>query len=369
MPNPEDAFQRLDNIPLPVRRADEEHHRILREVPFSRHLNPTNARQARRDFIAGRRASPPFTYEPLTQADDLLRRLDAVDPPRDHPAGALVGRCIDGTRTMIRALRDRTAAAFHAMAEAGGWFPDDDLLALRFPEGPPETQPLDVPARTLIAGLRRALADRGMDDWQVVEDRVMSARVLVDGAKQILRVNPDSRFRRRDLRRLVVHEIDVHAWRTRNGRAQPLHCFATGLPGSLATEEGLAMQAEHRAGLASPGVLQRQVDVVHAIAHARHAGFREVHDALEARLGPGLAWGITLRIKRGLAHPERPGVYAKDSVYLRGWRDVGKWLDAGGDIRRLYVGKVGLDDPVDEWLDQGWLQPGTLPPVWAAPPR
>jgi len=365
LPAPEDAPHRLDDIPAPVLRADEEHHRILRAVPFSQHLNPTNTAQARREFLGRRRRCPPFQYKPLRQADDLLRRLDAVDPPRDHPAGALVGRCLDGTRVMIRALRDRTTSAFHTMAEAGGWYPDAGLLSLRFPSPPRETEPLDVPASKLIAELREALAARQMDDWQVLEDRIMSARVLVDGAKHLLRVNPDSRFRARDLRRLVVHEIDVHAWRTRNGRAQPLHCFATGLPGSLATEEGLAMQAEQRAGLSSPGVLQRQVDVVHAIEHARQAGFREVYENLVPRVGPGLAWGICLRIKRGLAHPDHPGVYAKDSVYLRGWRDVGRWLDAGGDIARLYVGKVGLDDPVADWLAQGWLRPQPLPPVWA----
>ncbi len=364
---PEDGPYRLDDIPAPVRLADEEHHRILAEIPFSRHLNPANAREARREFLSRRRSAPPFEYEPLTRADELLRRLDRVEPPRDHPSGALVGRCIDGTRTMIRALRDRTAEAFDLMAREGDWYPNAELMGLRFPSPPRETEPLDVSAAAMIDRLRFALAERGLDDWTVLEDQVMSARVLVDGAKRILRVNPDARFRRRDLARLVVHEIDVHAWRTFNGQAQPLYCFATGLPGSLATEEGLAMQAEVRSGLASPGVLHRQVDVVHAIDFARTAGFRDVYEDLVQRVGPGLAWGISLRIKRGLARPERPGVYAKDSVYLRGWLQVGRWLDAGGDIAQLYIGKVGLNDPVADWLEQGWVVERPVPPVWLAP--
>lgn len=354
----------LVDIPAPVIAADREHHRILEEVPFSRHLNPVNANEARRAFVAQRRAAPPFEYEPLRQADELLRRLDAVEPPRDHPAGLLVGRCLDGTRAMIHALRERTAAQFDALARLGGWYPDAELLGLRFPPPPRETEPLDVTAAEMVRYLVEALRMRGLHDWRVEEDPVMSARVLVDGAKRLLRVSPDAVFRRRDLQRLVVHEIDVHAWRTRNGQVQPLLCFSTGLPDSLATEEGLAMQAEHRTGLASPGVLYRQVDVVHAIDLARRAGFREVYDDLVQRVGPGLAWGIGLRIKRGLAHPGEPGVYAKDSVYLRGWAQVGRWLDAGGPIEHLYVGKVGIDDPVREWLDQGWVSLGPLPPAW-----
>ncbi len=350
-------------IPRPILDADAAHHAILQRVVFSRHLNPCNADEARRMFLRGAEA-PPFEYVPLVQADDLLRRLDEAEPPRDHPAGALVGRCIDGTRLLVWALRDRTPAAFDALAEADGWFPDAELLSLSF-EDAPDAEPMDVPAQVVVDRLREALQERGLPDWEVEEDTVMAARVLVDGAKRALRVNPRSRFRPRDVERLVVHEIDVHAMRAANGQRQALRCFQTGLPGSLATEEGLAMVSEERSGLASPGVLARQVDVVRAIDRARQVGFREVYEWLADDLGPGLAWGISLRIKRGLRRPELPGVYAKDSVYLRGHQLVKRWLDDGNAPADLYVGKVGVGDPVASWLAQGWVEPGALPPTWA----
>jgi hypothetical protein len=187
----------------------------------------------------------------------------------------------------------------------------------------------------------------------------------VDGAKRILRVNPEARFRENDLPRLVAHEIDVHVLRSVNGQNQPLLCFQTGLPGSLVTEEGLAMVAEERTGTDSPGVLARQQEVLRAILLARKVGFQELFCSLEERLGQGLAWGICLRIKRGLARPDLPGVYAKDSVYLQGRMRVAEWLETSGDLSQLYVGKVGLEDPVQEWLAQGWIQPArVLPPLW-----
>lgn len=356
------------DIPPAVRHADAVHHAILERVPFSRHLNPLNAPEARRAFLAGRSPAPPFRYQPLSDAEDLLRELDAAEPPRDHPAGALVGACMDGTRLVIEAIRHRTEAAFDAMARAGGWYPDAELLALRFPPGEEQDEPFDISAQTLVQHLGAALVARGMDGWTIERDVVMAARVLVDGAKRLLRVNPDARFRSRDLERLVVHEIDVHAWRTRNGAAQALRCFETGLPGSLATEEGLAMLAEQHAGLSAPGVMARQAEVVHAIDLGRRAGFRDVYQDLAWRVGPNLAWGICLRIKRGLARPDLPGVYAKDSVYLAGMHKVGGWLQAGGDLRHLYVGKVGIDDPVERWLEQGWVRLQPMPALWSAPP-
>lgn len=354
-------------IPDAVLQADRAHHTVLRTVAFSRHLNPLNAPEARRAFMRGAEA-PPFAYQPLDQASELLAHLDQHEPDRAHPAGALVGRCFDGTRAFIMALKDRDEGAFDRLARSADWYPEPELMGLRFEERA-EDQALDIPASQLIEALQQALDQRQLHDWRVEQDQVMAARVLVDGAKRLLRVNPSAHFRRRDLLRLVVHEIDVHAVRAANGQAQPLLCFQTGLPGSLATEEGLAMVSEEHAGVASPGVLNRQVEVLRAIDAARHAGFREVYESLAHRLGAGLAWGICLRIKRGLANPERPGVYAKDSVYLRGRMQVRAWLDAGGDVAQLYVGKVGLQDPVSQWLAQGWIAPGPVPPTWASAAR
>ena len=112
----------MERIPPEVLRADEVHHEVLQRVVFSRHLNPTNAPAARAAFEAGAEA-PPFEYAPIPEVDELLRRLDAVEPPRDHPAGALVSGVLAETRHTLIALRDRTASAFHAMSMAGGWYP------------------------------------------------------------------------------------------------------------------------------------------------------------------------------------------------------------------------------------------------------
>ena len=273
-------------------------------------------------------------------------------------------KAVESVHRLIHALDKRSAKAFDAMNEAAGWYPDAELLACEYEAGSP-SGPVDVPATELIDHFELAFQARGMTDWQVTQDEVMSARVLVDSAKRLVRVNPKSMFRHNDLSRLVVHEIDVHARRATNGEAQPLWCFVTGLPGSLATEEGLAMVAEETSGTASPGVLARQAEVVRAIEQARSLGFRELYDSLCERVGPGLAWGICLRVKRGLSNPEEPGVYAKDSVYLAGRNKVRKWMDAGGDIRCLYVGKVGVDDPVTEWLEQGWVKPQPVPALWS----
>ena len=108
------------DIPQPVLAADEALYSLLQRVAFSRHLNPSNGREARAAFEAGSHA-PPFSYVPLDQPDELRRALDAAEPPRDHPAGLLVGRCVDGIRRLVDALDHRSAEAFDAMNSAADW--------------------------------------------------------------------------------------------------------------------------------------------------------------------------------------------------------------------------------------------------------
>ena len=124
------------------------------------------------------------------------------------------------------------------------------------------------------------------------------------------------------------------------------------------------MVAEETSGTASPGVLARQAEVCKAINEARSLGFRELYTRMCDRMSAGLAWGICLRVKRGLSEPDKAGVYAKDSVYLAGRNKVRQWLDDGGDIEKLYVGKVGLDHPVDQWIEQGWVRIQPVPKFW-----
>ncbi len=350
-------------LPTPVLETDERLHQILQITPFSRHLNPSNVYRARESFLCGAHA-PPFVYEPLLSADEILKTLDVLNPGDDHPACQLLKNKIHDLRLLVLALRDRTSHAFSRLNEWNAWLPTSEILALRFSNEKHAEGRANRSAAELITYLEEALEVRGLRKWRVVTDTTMSARVLVDGAKCLLRVNPQAKFKTNDLKRLVVHEIDVHVSRSYNGAQQPLRIFQTGLHRALHTEEGLAMLSEQRAGVQDRGSLQRQTIVVQAIIRAKELGFRQLFMELKEAHGPGLAWNICLRVKRGLSNPENPGVYAKDSVYLSGWWQLSRWVEAGNSIEDLYVGVVGMDDPVREWIDQGWLSLGDSPKSW-----
>lgn len=348
--------------PLPpgILDADRRLDELSRRLDVAAHLNPTNLAEARRAWLAGSRV-PPFVYRPLAEADELLGGLAAVRPPLDHPLGLLLGRARDDMAIAVCALRDRSASAFDAWNRVAGWY---DSSSDAPPPSPPRPAPDAGPA--LDAGrfrhvLVEALQERGWHDWVVRLDEVMSARVLVDGVRRRVLVRADARFRELDARTLVAHEIDVHVRRAQNGGVQALRLFATGTPGGAATEEGLALLAEEVVG--KPVDHGRHRLVLDAVARAREAGFAEVYAALEAEV-PGLGWGVAVRLKRGLATPDEPGVFARDACYYHGYRRVRTWLAAGGDAALLFSAKVRVEDPLEDWVREGWLRPAASLPPW-----
>ena len=89
--------------------------------------------------------------------------------------------------------------------------------------------------------------------------------------------------------------------------------------------------------------------------------FREVYtELLDHGFAPEAAFGITKRVKRGLADTSLPGGYVKDHIYLEGKLLVERYIADGGDLTALYVGKIGVSHL--EFLDPAWVHPPTYLP-------
>lgn len=344
--------------------ADQALQQLLERYAFVDFLNPINAPEARGAWERSGGA-PPFEYRRPVWADDARAALDRIAIP-DHPFAPVLRSAVEETHLLIVALASRTAGAFDALALHAGWHPGPVAVPER--RLPAARHDPAISSAEMAATLTSTLRTRGCD-WRVRFDGTLASRVLVDAPRRELRVHPHARFRESDRDTLVAHEVDVHVWRSLNGSAQPLALFRTGLPGSLATEEGLAVLAEEAAG-AEPGPLHaRRALMAAAVHHARNHGFTEVHRWLAERVGPDAAWGVAVRVKRGLAAPDEPGVYAKDAVYWLGHRAVSEWRAAGRPMSHLYVGKVGVSDPVAEWVRSGLVTLGPVPELWLNPPE
>ena len=359
------SFEPTEPIPESILRADSVLHDLHKRISIGAFLNPTNTSQARAAFAAGAKA-PPFEYANATWVDKEIELLQTLKVDKGHPFGELLASSIRSTAYMYLALRDRTPEAFGRLSELSGWIPSDQVIQAAEVEVPMKDEaPFIFGAQQMKQELEKALVERDYDHWEVEINSVMAARVSVDSAKYLIKVNASAKFRERDVAKLVAHEIDVHVTRGKNGEGQPLHIFSTGLPGSLETEEGLAIYSEELARAATPGGRWRRGLVCRAILWAQEMGFRDLYERILGVAGPGLAWGVSVRLKRGMSDSSLPGVFAKDVVYYRGERRISQWLQGGGSLSTLYVGKVGLEHPVEQWLESGLLEAREVPELFS----
>jgi len=175
-------------------------------------------------------------------------------------------------------------------------------------------------------GLYFALSAVGLDTWAVVTSSTVTARMATKNTQRLIRVREDGAFSRRELRRLIVHEIGTHVFRYENASRQPIRLLAHGLDGYLRTEEGMAVWQEANAGLTSIAVMRLYALRYIACDAAVTGDFCAVVDALVPHTSLAESYEIAMRVKRGLTDTSAAGGYLKDQVYFAGHRQVTRHL-------------------------------------------
>ncbi len=157
---------------------------------------------------------------------------------------------------------------------------------------------------------------------------------------------------------LVAHEVGTHIVTYVNGRAQPFRQLSVGLPGYDELQEGMAVLSEYLVGGFSRPRLRLLAARVLAVHHmVEGADFVEVFRALDRAhdFAQRTAFNVTTRVFRG-------GGLTKDLVYLRGLAGVLAYLQGGGALEPLLVGKLGPDHvPIIEELQ--WRKVLVPPPL------
>lgn len=299
-------------------------------VDYSRHLVPTNLPSARNDFLAryasGRRANPRFEYRAPSDAGTLLdRAADAV--PADEPWRTVLAGEVDAARRAHEALLTRSPAALteyslEAYGAPGPTRVDEARRYLDETEAPTADSAPACGASEAASILSAVLREAGLLDWTVETPDHMVARMSVLGPEHRVRVRPDTTFTLAELRRLIVHEIGTHVFRTANAGMQRIRLLGHGLAGYLDTEEGLAVWHEERAGLTAVDVTRRYALRYIACHAALRGDFHSVVDALVAHTTVDEAFQIAVRVKRGLVDTSVPGGFLKDTAYFGGVREV-----------------------------------------------
>lgn len=323
-----------------------------RALQLLQHVKPSNLLEEQDTLRIDPLYNPFFTYDkPTFSLEELEHRLLALSI-EDVPMGMLLKKKCRELLQRISLIRARgDARAFTQASAALFGMPTSLLLtealaALRLHAD----TPLLIPERNLLTAeeaakeFRVSLDQYDLHDWQVsVRERTI-ARVTVGG--HAVTVRSHAFFPRSSLRAIIAHEVETHVLTAENGAHQPFTLFRRGCAGYLDTQEGLAVYNQNRF---LPDDHDKRLGPVRNILGAAYVlehSFAETRRYLEEELGYDAekALSKTLELKRGLGDTSQPGGFTKGIVYYRGLRAVEQFLEQGGDMLDLYIGKIAMED-------------------------
>lgn len=315
-------------------------------------LKPVNLREEREKLDADRAYNPRFAYRPLlVDLDDAEGRLSEISPD-DSPLGTLFKKKRRELLLRVNLLRFRGDARRFTEASAALFgLPTADIqtaassvlrsqTACDLP--PPASEMLS--AAEAAALFQETLERYGLHEWKVAVRPQLVADCTVGG--RTVYVREGATFSEQHVRSLVAHEIETHVLTAENGLHQPFELFRSGFAHYLDTQEGLAIYNQNR--VLSPHHEKRfgPARNVLALAFALEHSFADTRAYLQEELGyrPEKALTKTIDMKRGIERTEDAGGFTKGLVYFRGLAAIERFVRDGGDLKRLYVGKVPVED-------------------------
>lgn len=355
--------------------ADKRLDRVARSFDFLLSVSPINNREAMEQFFAcGEEKAPELRYRPLTVDPDTAKRdlyavdLSIVEDPLLEQLLSEKRQEIDHQLTMLATRNTRAfqAASLLHYGTVSSRLRSDALSVLAGMRTSQECKER-LGARE-VAVAAQALIDRYRAEdpafEAVVEVRddvgslmVSGGRLMVAGSLSILRSRLDA---------LLSHEISIHLLTHFNGAAQGLTVFRTGLARYEGLQEGLGVFAEWAVGGLSRARMRLLAGRVLAVdAMLDGASFVDVYRMLtkEHGLKRKPAFDVTTRVFRS-------GGFAKDLIYLKGFRSVMRMVSSDASLRPFWIGKIatGHVAAIEELMLRGLVQPPVFEPEFLRRP-
>jgi uncharacterized protein (TIGR02421 family) len=281
--------------------------------------------------------------EKRQEVDHQLTMLEARNTPRFRFASLMLYEPVDS------ALRETAAQILAA-----------DLAVPPPPGGTADCHAVADAAQTMVE--RYAARDPAFDVSVELRDDI-AAGMMVSGRH--LYVSTATAMPAHRVVPLLHHEVGVHLLTYVNGSKQGLGIFKRGLAGYEGVQEGLGVFAEWVVGgltRARLRLLAARVVAVDAMIDG--GGFVDIFRILRREHGFSgqTAFLIAARVFRG-------GGFAKDAIYLRGFKSVLDMLAAGQSLDPFWYGKIDARHlgVVAELAERGILhQPALVPEFLAA---
>ncbi|MFH1789835.1 MAG: tyrosine/phenylalanine carboxypeptidase domain-containing protein [bacterium] len=326
--------------------------RIESKINVSGAFRPLNLDREMNEFLRSRINSPRFFYRQTSvNLSQIKRELKALPKIINHPLAHLFLNKIKELILKIDLIESIDKEELHLFSSKLYGKADRKLYdkAVRYMHDNPivEDESEILNCRAIVKELEKYLELFKMTKWKVriSKDRATDVAVSKSG---IIFVRDGCSFSINRLKAVIFHEICTHIFRLENGKLQKYGIFEKGTSGYLATEEGLAIFNQKKINVAlGEKDIWPAVRLI-GIYLADEMTFAELFNHLKTdyNLTDHTAWVTCVKAKRGLVNTDKKISFTRDNVYFSGYLQVREYLknDFGNRLRRMYMGKVGLND-------------------------
>lgn len=324
-------------------KADKLLHKMVRSFEVLNFVNPVNFNQEFKRFIAlGEQFEPKFKYRHLNIDPFQLKRdlySIPVEEISDISLKSLYKDVINAYADKVNLLSSIGSQDFlYNNLRYFGEPSDADINIANFLINCPDIDPhheATISAKDSVAQFQDFFAKFGIQGNVKVTSKLVSKAMVLSSKQQVL-IKSGEHFSQQEVDSLLVHEIGVHYFTSLNASAQKLRIWGLGCPVNTLTQEGLAIYFEYMSGNLTLKRLKELAIRVLGVHHMiQHQNFTETYHYLKGISGwdPKRIFNVTTRIYRG-------GGFTKDYLYLRGFREILKFVDRGNSIENLFIGKT-----------------------------
>ncbi len=352
------------NLPINYQNIDQQLNYIDSKLKLLYHLKPLNLKEEKERFLNNPDYNPQFEYPKLKfNPLELIDQLEKIDFDESN-AGKIFEDKKHEILKKIAVLEAIEEERFTQNSINLFGKPDQNDLqrAIDFLKAIPKKDEekedkTNITAEEAEQIFNEVFKSYGLHKWRTKIKENLVAR-CVAGKHNRMFVRAGAKFRKKHIKSLIVHEIETHIITAENGKNQIYEIFNRGSANYLQTQEGLAMyNVEKETGdllKHNIGALSHVVSI-HA---ALQQSFSEVYHTLrELKVPKNKAFASALKAKRGLGDTSKPGAFTKDLIYFKGYYQIKEYIEKGGTIKDLYLGKFNLDD-----LEIIKKIPGIIPP-------
>jgi len=334
-----------------VRQNKKKLHKIRTQLLTHYYLAPTNFPEEKIKFFKDHRHNPQFLYPyvPLSKFSKFEEEIENLTYPKvDNIESRIYKRIIEETKLKLRLL---LAIGTPSLLEISR-----RLYQLEFKRETLESAKCDAAIKDNVkpnkkitryeirTAIKNYFMKYGIKNWKIIlTDRHDFSFQILPKSK-LIKIGFNLNSDLNNLEYALAHEIDGHVMRALNAAKQKSKMHKMLFPFYIKTEEGLASFIGDY--FSSGGEVRKKLHAISYLAahFAMSHSFSETYKFLtDYGLTLDTAFQKTFRLKRGIKDSESHGVFAREAIYYEGMLEVKNYLEDGGDIRKLYAGKVSLD--------------------------